>query len=78
MARTGRPPIPLEVKRRRGTLRPGRLANRGASLVPLEPISAEVLDLPLREAAERALEAATWLHDDASAAPVMLLAEAIR
>ena len=25
MARTGRPPLPIEVKKRRGTFRPGRL-----------------------------------------------------
>jgi hypothetical protein len=44
MARTGRPPIPTEEKRRRGTLRPGRLPNGGelAAVVPLAAVPDKV------------------------------------
>ena len=61
MAR-GRPPIPIEVKRRRGTLRPGRLPSGEAGLHGVAPIDTDAaLSESLPEALDRAVAAAPWL-----------------
>lgn len=61
MARTGRPPTPIEVKQRRGTLRKDRTPAALATAVEIEPLS----ELPAGEIGD-ALEAAgarAWLTD---------------
>ena len=58
-----RPPIPTELKRRRGTLRPSRLPGGGGPLPPVDPIDAAVLYLTPDEALVRALAVAPWVLD---------------
>jgi hypothetical protein len=61
MARTGRPPKPIEQKKRQGTYRPDRDPSRGA-LAVVEAIPAQVHDLSPAAAMEQVLFAGvTWL-----------------
>lgn len=61
MARTGRPPTPIEVKKRRGTLRPSRTPAGLATAVVLAPLT----ELPQGEIGEAltAAGAGAWLTD---------------
>ncbi len=61
MARTGRPPTPTEVKRKRGTARADRGVPKTA-LAVVAPISAEPAELTVAQALERVLGAGVgWL-----------------
>ena len=78
MARTGRPPVPNEIKRKRGTLRPDRMPGGNAELVVVEPVDSTIADLEPLDAFDQAIVEAYWLaRTDAPAAALcrMMLEE---
>ena len=78
MARTGRPPVPNEIKRKRGTLRPDRMPGGNAELVVVEPVDSTIADLEPLDAFDQAVGDAYWLaRTDAPAAALcrMMLEE---
>ena len=78
MTAPGPPALPLEVKRRRGTLRPDRLPGGGAGIVEARPINPEeALGLSVREVVRRVLETgAPWLAES-DVVTIVLLREAL-
>jgi hypothetical protein len=78
VARTGRPPVPNEIKRKRGTLRPDRMPGGNAELVVVEPVDPTIADLEPLDAFDQAIVEAYWLaRTDAPAAALcrMMLEE---
>ena len=72
MARTGRPPTPTEVKRKRGTARPDRVANLG-NLAAVPAVAAEPHDLDPAAVFELVMSGGrTWLAQTDSIALSML------
>ena len=71
----GRPAIPNEVKKRRGTARADRLPK--GELVAVPPVDASVVEITLEQALERSLMAgAAWLAES-DALSVVILREAL-
>lgn len=79
MAKTGRPPIPLEVKQKRGTLRPDKIAS-GALVEVEKPQAALVPPATLGPVArgywDKVAHAAGWLWGDVDSALLEITAEA--
>lgn len=76
MARTGRPPTPNEVKKRRGTARPDRVPNLG-NLAAVPSVAPEPVELDPVDAMAYVLEAGqVWLAATDTVA-LALLREAI-
>lgn len=73
MTPPGPPPLPLEVKRRRGTLRADRIGGSTTGIAPVLPIDHKaVLHLTPLEAMLRVLDHASWLAESDLVTVVLL------
>jgi len=72
MARTGRPPVPTEIKRKRGTARADRTPNLG-NLAAVPAVDAELHDLDPYQVFETVMQTGkVWLAQTDSIALAML------
>lgn len=72
----GRPPLPTEAKRRRGTARADRV-RPSAELVSVPPVDASVVELTVEQALERSLLAGSHWLAESDALGIVLLREAL-
>jgi len=72
MARTGRPPVPTEIKRKRGTARPDRTPNLG-NLAAVPAVDAELHELDPYQVFDTVMQTGkVWLAQTDSIALAML------
>ena len=80
MASKGRPPVPTELKRLRGTLRPGRLPANAPLIALVEPVEAPTEPLGLSDSGLAFWEAAwgcSWISQNSDYFLVLMTAEAL-
>lgn len=76
MPKQGRPTVPTEIKRKRGTARPDRSPNLG-NLAAVPAVDAELTDLSTSDALARVLEAGVVWIASTDAPKVALLRESL-